>query len=117
RTGQTFGSAWQTSTYSFANSFPYVQIRLQITANNGDAMTEVGELQLFDSNPCLPESDAVLCASYGKNCGSGAVGICSVPYAQSSCFAYQLGTQVSRNGHNWTCSSGNCMNCAGNASC
>jgi uncharacterized protein YjbI with pentapeptide repeats len=153
RTGQTFGSAWQTNTYSFANTFEYVQIRLKITANNGDAMSELGELQLFDSNPCLPENDATLCASYGKNCGSftavdncgatrtvadcgrctsplicagggtanvcgsGAVGICYVPYAQSNCFAYQLGTQVSRNGHDWTCSSGNCMNCAGNPSC
>jgi hypothetical protein len=153
RTGQTFGSRWQTNTYSFANTFAYVQIRLKLSANNGDAMTELGELQLFDSNPCLPETDAALCASYGKNCGSvttvdncgatrtvadcgkctspqicagggianvcgsGAVGVCYTPYAQASCYAYTLGIQVSRNGHNWTCSSGNCMNCAGNASC
>jgi uncharacterized protein YjbI with pentapeptide repeats len=153
RTGQTFGSRWQTNTYSFANTFNYVQVRLQITANNGDAMTEMAELQLFDSNPCLPETDAALCASYGKNCGSittvdncgatrtvancgtctspqicagggianvcgsGAIGVCYAPYVQANCFGYQPGTQVSRNGHNWTCSSGNCMNCAANTSC
>jgi hypothetical protein len=153
RTGQTFGSRWQTNTYSFANTFAYVQVRLRVTANNGDAMTELGELQLFDSNPCLPESDAALCTSYGKNCGSitavdncgatrtvadcgkcvspqicagggianvcgsGAVGVCYAPYAQANCFAYQVGSQVSRNGHNWTCSTQNCMNCAASATC
>jgi hypothetical protein len=28
-----------------------------------------------------------------------------------------LNTKVSRNGHNWTCSNGNCANCAGYESC
>jgi hypothetical protein len=103
---------------------------------------------------CTPETDAALCSSLGKNCGSvtatdncgssrtvgscgactapqtcggggtsnvcgggGTGGSCSTPYAQANCLAYQQGTQVSTGGHNWTCSNGNCANCAGYTSC
>jgi hypothetical protein len=50
----------------------------------------------------------------GTDSGSAA---CSAAYAQSNCLAYQQGTQVSRNGRNWTCTNGNCMNCAVYAAC
>jgi hypothetical protein len=42
---------------------------------------------------------------------------CRPAYASSNCALYGVGTQVSRNGHNWTCNSGNCANCAAYASC
>jgi hypothetical protein len=42
---------------------------------------------------------------------------CQTAYAQSSCNAYVAGTRVSKNGHNWECTNGNCSNCATFASC
>jgi len=45
------------------------------------------------------------------------VGGCAVPYTQNSCLYYDTGTQVSRNGHNWTCYNANCRNCATYSSC
>jgi peptidoglycan/xylan/chitin deacetylase (PgdA/CDA1 family) len=51
-------------------------------------------------------------------CGGGQTGsACATAYSQGNCLAYQQGTQVSSAGHNWTCSNGNCANCAGYASC
>src|SRR5262249_44272949 len=145
RTGQTFANRWQTNSYSFSNTRAYPQIRLIITATaSGGQWTQLGELQLFDTNGCSPESDAALCASYGKNsgpctpfdncgasrtvsscgscsspnqcsgggvanvCGSGSAALCLVPYAQSKCLTYVLGTQVSSGGRNWTCANANC---------
>jgi hypothetical protein len=42
---------------------------------------------------------------------------CQTAYAQSSCGSYVAGVTVSRNGHNWQCTNGNCSNCATYASC
>jgi hypothetical protein len=50
-------------------------------------------------------------------CGGGTGGTCSPAYAQGNCLSYLQGTKVSSGGHNWTCSNGNCANCAGYASC
>jgi hypothetical protein len=49
-------------------------------------------------------------------CGGGG-GACAAAYAQSNCVGYTVGVKISRNGHNWTCSNGNCSNCATNANC
>ncbi len=52
-------------------------------------------------------------------CGSGGGGgsTCATAYANSACLTYYAGKVVSRNGHNWTCSNGNCMNCANYTTC
>jgi subtilisin family serine protease len=50
-------------------------------------------------------------------CGGGSGPACAAAYAQGNCLAYAVGTQVSSAGHNWTCSNGNCANCASFASC
>jgi len=49
RTGQFAGAArYQTNTYTFANTTAYQQYRLRITANNGDSITQLAEMQLFE---------------------------------------------------------------------
>ncbi len=49
RTGQFAGAArFQTNTYTFANSTAYQQYRLRMTANNGDSITQIAEIQLFE---------------------------------------------------------------------
>jgi hypothetical protein len=52
-------------------------------------------------------------------CGTSTTGggSCATAYSQSSCTSYYAGKTVSRNGHNWTCVNGNCMNCATYAGC
>jgi len=151
RSAQSFGARWQINTYSFTNATSYNKYRLRITANNGSTTkTQVGELQLISTTP---QSDAALCASIGKNCGSttavdnvgstrsiascgtctspntcggrgvpnvcggGATPSCNAAYAQSNCLSFSVGSQVSKNGHAWTCSDGACRNCATNATC
>jgi hypothetical protein len=42
---------------------------------------------------------------------------CKPFYASSNCPLYVVGTQVSRNGHNYTCANSNCANCGSNTSC
>jgi hypothetical protein len=49
-------------------------------------------------------------------CGQ-ATSACLTPYSQSKCLTYVSGTKVSAGGHNWTCSNGNCANCASFTSC
>jgi hypothetical protein len=50
-------------------------------------------------------------------CGDNGTPLCSPAYAQSDCLTYTSGTKVSSGGHNWTCSNGNCANCATFTSC
>jgi peptidoglycan/xylan/chitin deacetylase (PgdA/CDA1 family) len=50
-------------------------------------------------------------------CGGGGSSACATAYAQGNCLSYVSGTKVSSNGHNWTCSNGNCANCASTSSC
>jgi uncharacterized protein YjbI with pentapeptide repeats len=48
RTGETFPARFQTKSYTVASALGYPQVRLKITANNGDAAkVQVGELQIF----------------------------------------------------------------------
>jgi len=42
---------------------------------------------------------------------------CQPAYAQGNCGSYVQGIVVSRNGHNWQCTNGNCSNCATYSSC
>jgi hypothetical protein len=49
RVGQFAGAArFQTNSYSFANTTAFQQYRLRIAANNGDTITQLAELQLFE---------------------------------------------------------------------
>jgi chitinase len=50
-------------------------------------------------------------------CGGGGGSTCATAYSQGNCNTYVSGTQVSSGGHNWTCSNGNCANCAGYTTC
>ena len=52
-------------------------------------------------------------------CGGGTVtgGTCEAAYNQANCLSFISGIKVSSGGHNWTCSNGNCANCASFASC
>jgi hypothetical protein len=70
RKGQWFPERYQSKRFAFTNTTAYRQIRLRITANYGDSVTQLEELRLFDTGACAAQSDASLCASYGKNCGS-----------------------------------------------
>jgi len=49
--------------------------------------------------------------------GSGGGPNCAAAYAQGNCNTYVQGTVVSTGGHNWTCSNGNCANCAVSTNC
>ena len=42
---------------------------------------------------------------------------CRPAYLSSNCPLYVTGTQVSRNGHNYTCANSNCTNCGASSSC
>jgi hypothetical protein len=42
---------------------------------------------------------------------------CRPAYLSSDCPSYVVGSQVSRNGHNYTCANTNCENCGSNNSC
>ncbi|PWV54292.1 putative secreted protein (Por secretion system target) [Chitinophaga sp. S165] len=46
QTGQTFTARFQTKTYSFTNTTPYLYYRLNITANNGGGAIQFSELEL-----------------------------------------------------------------------
>jgi hypothetical protein len=49
RTAQFAGAArFQTNSFSFANTTAFQQYRLRITANNGDSITQLAEIQLFE---------------------------------------------------------------------
>ena len=47
RTTETFASRYLTKSYALATPKSYPQYRLRISANNGDAKTQVGELEMF----------------------------------------------------------------------
>jgi hypothetical protein len=49
-------------------------------------------------------------------CGTSAP-TCVAAYGQGNCVGYSVGARVSAGGHNWTCTNGNCANCATNAGC
>ena len=47
RSAESFATRNLTRTYAIAAPKPYAQYRLRISANNGDAKTQVGELEMF----------------------------------------------------------------------
>ena len=53
----------------------------------------------------------------GGGGGGGGGGTCATAYSQANCHQYYQGVVVSSGGRKWTCANGNCMNCAGHASC
>jgi hypothetical protein len=108
RKGQTFANRWQPNSYSFSNSAAYPQIRLRVTANAaGGQYTQLGELQLFDSNGCSPQSDSSLCGSYGKNCGAfTGVDNCGATRSVSTCGSCGYGQMCSGGGIANVCGSG-----------
>jgi predicted alpha-1,2-mannosidase len=56
QTGQDFGNRFQTREYRFANTTAYSFYRLDITANHGDGLIQLAELQLSngDTTPAPP---------------------------------------------------------------
>jgi hypothetical protein len=133
-----------TTSFSFTNTTAYQQYRLRITANRGNTTrTQLAEIQMF-GGACAPTTCAAQgknCGSIADGCGGNLnCGTCTAPqtcggggtanvcgggggtacapaYNVSNCNTYLTGTQVSNTGHNWTCSNGNCANCAVDTRC
>jgi hypothetical protein len=47
RSNETFGSRFETRAFTFSNSTAYKQYRLNVTANNGSGLLQIGEIQMF----------------------------------------------------------------------
>src|SRR4051812_30963690 len=54
RTGQDFSARFQTREYSFSNDVAYRHYRLEITANHGDDILQLAELQLSNGDTAPP---------------------------------------------------------------
>jgi hypothetical protein len=54
QTGQDFSERFQTKEYRFANSTAYRFYRLNVTANHGDGIVQLAELQLSNGQPTPP---------------------------------------------------------------
>ncbi|MFI1936986.1 GH92 family glycosyl hydrolase [Streptomyces purpureus] len=55
REGETFAKRFETKTYSFENSTPYAQYRLEITRNNGAAgITQLADVQFSNGDTSSP---------------------------------------------------------------
>jgi hypothetical protein len=65
RTGETFNSRLLTKYYSFTNNTAYRYYRLTITSNNGDASTQLSEIELLPTNNCIVGN------VYNSNAGVG----------------------------------------------
>jgi hypothetical protein len=94
----------QTGAWDNPRPFP---ITVSLNAGNNS-------VKFYNSSSAMaPDLDRIVVAPASG--GSG--GTCAAAYANSACLTYYAGIKVSRNGHNWTCSNGNCMNCATYTSC
>jgi hypothetical protein len=83
-------SRFQTNTYSFTNGTAYLQYRLRVTADAGDAgVFQMAELQMFGGvGQCTSETDSAFCARLAANCGAlTANDNCGVSRTVSSCGA------------------------------
>jgi hypothetical protein len=49
--------------------------------------------------------------------GASDAAACAAAYSRTNCGSYTVGTQVSRNGRNYTCSDANCRNCSTDSRC
>jgi hypothetical protein len=77
---------FQTNTYSFNNGTAYQQYRLRTTANGGDGLFQMAEVQLFEGGQCTSESDSAFCSRLGASCGAlSAADNCGVVRSVSSC--------------------------------
>ncbi|SFP03335.1 F5/8 type C domain-containing protein [Amycolatopsis arida] len=54
RTGETFPDRFQTKEYAFDNTQPYKFYRLDVTANAGDPLTQLAELELYGADATPP---------------------------------------------------------------
>jgi predicted alpha-1,2-mannosidase len=54
RTGEAFSDRFQTKEYSFTNATAYLYYRLNVTANSGDGITQLAELQLSNGDTTPP---------------------------------------------------------------
>ena len=54
QTGQDFGDRFQTKEYHFTNTTAYSFYRLDITANHGDGLIQLAELQLSNGDTTPP---------------------------------------------------------------
>jgi predicted alpha-1,2-mannosidase len=57
QTGQAFGGRYQTKEYRFANTTAYAHYRLNITANAGDPLVQLAELQLSNGDTTPPPQE------------------------------------------------------------
>jgi predicted alpha-1,2-mannosidase len=54
RSGEDFAARFQTKEYTFSNATAYKHYRLDVTANHGDGILQLAELQLSDGQPTPP---------------------------------------------------------------
>jgi poly(3-hydroxybutyrate) depolymerase/lysophospholipase L1-like esterase len=54
QSNQTFANRFQKNTYSFTNTTAYQIYRLNITANNGDTLLQLAEIEMFAGNNSTP---------------------------------------------------------------
>jgi hypothetical protein len=89
--------------------------RLGKTCGSVTAVDNCGSSRVANCGSCAAP---MTCGGGGvaNQCGTPAPA-CVTAYAQANCVGYNLSTRVSFGGHNWTCSNGNCANCATNAGC
>jgi glucose/arabinose dehydrogenase/type 1 glutamine amidotransferase len=59
RSGESFPQRFQTREFTFANSTAYQHYRLDITANNGEPLTQLAELRLFGPTTGPPPESKV----------------------------------------------------------
>jgi predicted alpha-1,2-mannosidase len=101
RTNEAFRWRRQTKVYAVANTTPYAQYRLAISANNGDAAsTQLTELDFITDAPVVPASatsDGVSCADPTDDAsnaidGTAATKWCSAAVQASQWLTVDLGT-------------------------
>jgi hypothetical protein len=65
-----------------------------------------------------PGNDAGMGGGPGTDDGGASdAAACAAPYSRTNCGSYAVGTQVSRNGRNYTCADINCRNCSTDGRC
>jgi hypothetical protein len=89
-------------------------------------VSNLGHNWMCTNGNCANCATDARCAPGGTGCPWGTVwtdenacgtNACAPAYAKSSCLTYQQGQPVSSGGHNWSCSNGNCRNCATDSRC
>lgn len=87
QTGQTFSSRYQKKTYELsASSASYKFYKLNITANNGNSLTQLADWELIDSNhaesptPMTSKQGTGPSSSYTAKTGVGFTGLKSMEY-------------------------------------